>query len=298
MTGNSGEIGSLKLPPDIVTGKANDPKPTPEPSRVYISGFLAVKGDAELQPKVWPDEATWGKKVFIKGYAFASTHISSLKLDLASSAEMRSYANESATSLAQKMTLLLNVADATDDTHMSDVSCLGATTLDIFSNDVNISIEGKHPPTMDQTLHRQLMRTCEKPNLVLTDLDEKMEYSGHPGIHNAKRSRKGGCHGLPVLVLDGDEKRVRTALWTPPANRTAIKVKSEHYILTNRAAVFASQCHDNEITLKIRYEDDLVSPHQVLPKRIRLYQDTQVRSADHDVLTARNFCAGYTPDPP
>ena len=122
MTGNSGKIGSLKLPPDIVTGKPKDPKPTPEPSRVYISGFLSVKGDAELQPKVWPYEATWDKKVVIKGYAFASTHISSLKLDPANSAELCSYFNEAATSVAEKMTILLNGADATDGTRMSDVS--------------------------------------------------------------------------------------------------------------------------------------------------------------------------------
>ena len=74
-TGKQVHIADVKLPSDLLYRKENDPDPTPDLSKVYISATLATKGEDEPHPEMWPYTAKWGDNVTIEGYVHSTTQV-------------------------------------------------------------------------------------------------------------------------------------------------------------------------------------------------------------------------------
>ena len=62
----------------------------------------------------------------------------------------------------------------------------------------------------------------------------------------------------------------------------------------NQGALTLKLCYENNVPIKIKYQDDLTRCFMISVANVRLYQDPNTRESDILLLTRKNFTTGYT----
>ena len=133
-----------------------------------------------------------------------------VKLQLAHDHPMSQSFEENHVELASRMTLFVNGEEMDDNTPVGNFMKVGTSTEDPYPNEITIKVEGKEPPTLPTKQRQQLQKDCKNADFTIGEDKLRPEF---PGVIEVPDTRHNMSHGLAILVMEGDERVVRRAIW-------------------------------------------------------------------------------------
>ena len=274
--------GTVTLNPNIGKTDANA-------NNLFMRGILTTNDGDPAKPILVSFTAFWGEYLTLPCLAQPDTLARCVKLQLAHDHPVSDYFEENYVALASRMTLLVDGdKELDDDKPIGTYMIVGTSTGNPFPNEISIRVEGKKPPTLSINQVLKLARACEKANFRIG------ARKVFPGVIKITDNKHDLRHGFPILVLSGDEKSVRTAIWIAPTKRVTRHHNGADHVYVNLAALTLKLCYKNDVPVKIKYQDNLTTYYMVNVANVRLYQDTNIRDSDARLLNQSNFLPGYT----
>ena len=281
---NSGpcKLGVVDLPTNIV-------KKDTDTTGLCVKSILTCDNEGQPNPLLLGYTASWGPELILKGHTPPTTVVSSLKMQLDRDHDIHHHIEGTPTELANLMTLIINVTKAEDNERVGPKMQLRATDDDPFPNEVMIEVEDRDPPTLSHQETKTLKSTCHKATFMCGE-----GIPNYPCVYEIPGVRNKGIHGLPIIILEGDEKAPCLAIVIPPVKHVTREHDRMDQIYTNLVALFLKKCAANDVKVKVKYEDNPGQAYMVHPNNIRLYQDCNTRADDLKVLKKHNYLAGCT----
>ena len=274
--------GNITLNPNIGDTDAHA-------NNLCMRGILTTNDGDPAKPILVSITAYWGKHLTLLCLAQPDTLVHCVKLQLAHDHPVRDYFEEGYVDLADRITLLVDGDKALeDDEPIGTYMIVGTSPGNLFPNEISIRVKGKKPPTLRTTQRQKLAKACENAKFQIG------ARNAFPGVIEVADNRHDLRHGFPILVLLGDEISVRRAIWIAPSKNVTKLHNGANEVYVNQAALTLKLCHENNVRIKIKYQDNLTMCSMVNVANVRLYQDTNIRDSDILLLNPSNFIPGYT----
>ena len=235
-------------PCDTVTLNPNIGNTDAHANNLCMRGILTTNDDDPAKPILVSITAYWGEHLTLLCLAQPDTLVHCVKLQLAHDHPVRDYFEEGYVDLADRITLLVDGdKELEDDEPIGTYMIVGTSPGNLFPNEISIRVKGKKPPTLRTTQRQKLAKACEKAKFQIG------ARNVFPGVIEVADNRHDLRHGFPILVLLGDEKSVRRAIWIAPSKNVTKLHNGADQVYVNQAALTLKLCYDNNVRIKIKY---------------------------------------------
>ena len=256
-----------------------------------LRGVLTTNDKDTAKPILWSYTAFWGEHLTLTCLTQPTALVGCVKLQLAHDHPMSQGFEENHVELASRMTLFINGEEMNDNTPVGNFMKLGISTKEPYPNKITIKVEGKEPPTLTPQQRQKLQEDCENADFMIGEDKERPDF---PDVIKVPDTRHDASHGFPILVMEGNERSARRAIWIAPTDHVTKYHDNVGQVYVNLGALTLKLCYANNVPIKIKYQDDLGPTYMISAAIVRFYQDPYTRERDTFLLNKRNDTPGYT----